>query len=287
MATLRVIRRKITSAKKIQQITRAMYMVSAAKLRRAQAEAEAARPYAAALDDVISRVILRSERKDHPLLAPRKENNAELLLMCSDRGLCGAFNDNLMRSASLFMEENKDTFASVSLVLLGKKAIDHYKRRPVKIAKAYNNPQKEVSFEKAKTIADELMTRFLAGGTDSVYLLYPMFHSPVVQKPTIINLLPIQPKAKIQLVGPDYIYEPSQATLLDLLLPYQIRMQVFHAMLETRASELGARMSAMDLATENSKDMIQNLTLKMNRARQESITKELLDIVTGTEALKK
>jgi F-type H+-transporting ATPase subunit gamma len=287
MATLRVIRRKISSAKKIQQITKAMYMVSAAKLRRAQQEAESTRPFATALDDIISRVLLRMEKKDHPLLAAREEKRAELIVMTSDRGLCGAFNDNLIRSANLFIEENKDTDESVSLYLVGKKAMDFYKKRPVKIDKQILNPQKDVSFEKGKNIADEIITKYLAGEMDSVYLLYPMFHSAVVQKPTIVNLLPIQPKAKVQVVGVDYEYEPDQTRLLDLLLPWLIRMQIFHAMLETRASELGARMSAMDLATQNSEEMISTLTLKMNRARQESITKELLDIVTGTEALKK
>ena len=287
MATLRVIRRKIGSAKKIQQITNAMYMVSAAKLRRAQQEAENARPYAAALDDVISRVLLRSEKKDHPMIVQREASSAELLIMTSDRGLCGAFNENKIRAGQLFIEENKEEYESIQLNLLGKKANDFYKKREVRIAKQNLNPQKEVGFDKAKNIANDIINRYLAGEMDSVYMLYPMFHSAVVQKPTIVPLLPVQPKTKMQLVGADYIYEPSSEKLLDMLLPFQIRMQVFHAMLETRASELGARMSAMDLATENSKEMIQSLTLKMNRARQESITKELLDIVTGTEALKK
>jgi len=287
MATLRVIRRKIGSAKKIQQITNAMYMVSAAKLRRAQQEAENARPYAAALDDVISRVLLRSEKKDHPMIVQREASSAELLIMTSDRGLCGAFNENIIRAGQLFIEENKEEYESIQLNLLGKKANDFYKKREVRIAKQNLNPQKEVGFDKAKNIANDIINRYLAGEMDSVYMLYPMFHSAVVQKPTIVPLLPVQPKTKMQLVGADYIYEPSSEKLLDMLLPFQIRMQVFHAMLETRASELGARMSAMDLATENSKEMIQSLTLKMNRARQESITKELLDIVTGTEALKK
>jgi F-type H+-transporting ATPase subunit gamma len=287
MATLRVIRRKISSAKKIQQITKAMYMVSAAKLRRAQQEAESTRPYASALDDIISRVLLRTEQKDHPLLKVREGKKAELLLMTSDRGLCGAFNDNLIRSAQLFINENKENVESVSLVLVGKKAIDFYKKKHLKISKQYLNPQKEVSFEKANLIANDIITRYLAGEMDSVHMCYPMFQSAVVQKPTTVKIMPIQPKANLQVVGVDYIYEPDPKTILDKLLPWLIRMQVFHAMLETRASELGARMSAMDLATQNSQEMIQTLTMKMNRARQESITKELLDIVTGTEALKK
>jgi len=287
MATLRVIRRKISSAKKIQQITKAMYMVSAAKLRRAQQEAESTRPYASALDDIISRVLLRTEQKDHPLLQVREGKRAELLLMTSDRGLCGAFNDNLIRSAQLFINENKESFESVSLVLVGKKAIDFYKKKDLKISKQYLNPQKEVSFEKANIIANDIIARYLAGEMDSVHMCYPMFQSAVVQKPTTVSIMPIQPSTHLQVAGVDYIYEPDPKTILDKLLPWLIKMQVFHAMLETRASELGARMSAMDLATQNSQEMIHSLTMKMNRARQESITKELLDIVTGTEALKK
>jgi len=287
MATLRKIRRQIQSVKNIQQITRAMYMVAAAKLRRAQQEMEATRPYARTLDEIISRVMIRSEKREHPLLQAREEKKAELVVFTSDRGMCGAFNNNLLRSAELFLEENRERFPEVSLTLAGKKGMDYYKKKPVKVSKQYLNPIREVGRDRAISIADELIRRFLAGEVDSISVLYSVFHSPLMQRPTIVELLPFRPRKQLQIVNVDYLYEPDPGTLLDQLLPWQIRMQVFQAMLENRTSELGARMSSMNLATQNAGDLIQNLTLKMNRARQESITKELLDIVTGAEALKK
>jgi len=287
MATLRAIRRQIQSVKNISQITRAMYMVSAAKLRKAQQAVEATRPYAKALDETIGKILIRTEKRDHPLLKLRPEKRARLIVFTSDRGLCGAFNDNLFRATETFIADNKNRLESISLVLVGRKAIDYFKKRPVQVQGNYLNPEREVSFEKAKSIADQIMANYLQEEMDSVYILYPLFHSPLVQRPTIISLLPFQPREKLQIVPVDYEYEPSAKTLLGELLPWQIRIQLFEAMLETRASEHGARMSAMDLATQNAGDMVQRLTLKMNRARQEAITKELLDIVTGTEALKR
>jgi len=287
MTSLRAIRRRIQSVKNIQQITRAMYMIAATKLRRAQQEVEATRPYAQALNETIHRLMLRIERKDHPLLVEREENKVELVLFTSDRGLCGAFNENLIRFAERFIREKTEQEKSVSLVLVGKKAIDYFKKRPVKISQQYLNPDREVSFEKARNIADEIIKRYLAEEMDAVYMLYSVFHSPLVQRPNLFPLLPFKPKEDLQLLKVEYKYEPDERTILEHLLPRQIRQQVFQAMLETRASELGARMSAMDLATQNAGEMIDRLTLQMNRARQEAITRELLDIITGAEAIKK
>ncbi len=288
MATLRKIRRQIQSVKNIQQITKAMYMVAAAKLRRAQEQMESSRPYSQTLDEIINRLLLRVQDREHPLLKEREVKKAELVVFTSDRGMCGAFNKNLIRSGELWLDENRDRFPEVAVNLVGKKAMDFFKKHPVKINRQILNPEREVSMDKAKTIADDLTQRFLAGEIDSASILYSVFHSPMVQRPTIVDLLPFAPrKTQLQLVRVDYIYEPEPAALLDLLLPWQIRTQVFQAMLETRTSELGARMSSMDMATQNAGELIENLTLKMNRARQESITKELLDIVTGAEALKK
>ncbi len=287
MATLRKIRRQIQSVKSIQQITRAMYMVAAAKLRRAQQEMEASRPYARTLDEVIGRVLVRTENREHPLLKQREGKKAELVVFTSDRGMCGGFNHSILRSAELFLEENREQFPEVSLTLVGKKGMDYYKNKPVKVSKHYLNPIREVSLDRAIVIADEMIQRFIAGEADSISILYSLFHSPVMQRPIIIDLLPFKPREKVQLVKVDYLYEPSEPELMNQLLPWQIRVQVYQAMLENRTSELGARMSSMDLATENAGELIQNLTLKMNRARQETITKELLDIVTGAEALKK
>ena len=287
MPSLRVIRKRIQSVKNIQQITRAMYMIAATKLRRAQQEVEASRPYAQALDETIHRLMLRIERKDHPLLVEREENKVELVLFTSDRGLCGAFNENLIRFAERFIREKIEQEKEISLVLVGKKAIDYFKKRPVKISQRYLNPDREVSFEKARNIADEIIKRYLAEEMDAVYMLYSVFHSPLIQRPNLFPLLPFKPKEELKLLRVEYKYEPDERTILEHLLPRQIRQQVFQAMLETRASELGARMSAMDLATQNAGEMIDRLTLQMNRARQEAITKELLDIITGAEAIKK
>jgi len=287
MPSLRVIRKRIQSVKNIQQITRAMYMIAATKLRRAQQEVEASRPYAQALNETIHRLMLRIERKDHPLLVEREENKVELVLFTSDRGLCGAFNENLIRVAERFIREKIEQEKEISLVLVGKKAIDYFKKRPVKISQRYLNPDREVSFEKARNIADEIIKRYLAEEMDAVYMLYSVFHSPLIQRPNLFPLLPFKPKEELKLLRVEYKYEPDERTILEHLLPRQIRQQIFQAMLETRASELGARMSAMDLATQNAGEMIDRLTLQMNRARQEAITKELLDIITGAEAIKK
>ncbi len=287
MSSLRAIRKRIQTVKNIQQITRAMYMIAATKLRRAQQEVEATRPYAQALDEIIHRLILRLERREHPLLVEREEKKAELVFFTSDRGLCGAFNENLIRFAERFLREKIEQEKEVSLVLVGRKAIDYFKKRPVKISQQYLNPDREVSFEKARNIADEIIKRYLAEEMDAVYMIYSVFHSPLVQRPTLFQLLPFKPKEELKLLTVEYKYEPDEKTILDHLLPRQIRQQVFQAMLETRASELGARMSAMDLATQNAGEMIDRLTLQMNRARQEAITKELLDIITGAEAIRK
>ena len=287
MSSLRAIRKRIQTVKNIQQITRAMYMIAATKLRRAQQEVEATRPYAQALDETIHRLILRLERREHPLLVEREEKKAELVFFTSDRGLCGAFNENLIRFAERFLREKIEQEKEVSLVLVGRKAIDYFKKRPVKISQQYLNPDREVSFEKARNIADEIIKRYLAEEMDAVYMIYSVFHSPLVQRPTLFQLLPFKPKEELKLLTVEYKYEPDEKTILDHLLPRQIRQQVFQAMLETRASELGARMSAMDLATQNAGEMIDRLTLQMNRARQEAITKELLDIITGAEAIRK
>lgn len=264
-------------------------MVSAAKLRKAQQEAEATRPYAQALSDLISRIRFRSEDFHHPLMKKRDIKRVELVLFTSDRGLCGSFNNNLIRSAEKFIEENKACYEEIYLTVVGKKARDYFRKHTIKPRKEYLNPEREVSFERAKLIANELIERYLSGAVDSVFLIYPFFKSPMVQIPKLVLLLPfdLPEKEPLRVVPVDYIYEPDAKTILDQLLPRQVRFQLYWALLETRASEHGARMSAMDLASTNAMDVISELTLKMNRARQESITKELLDIVTGAEALKK
>jgi F-type H+-transporting ATPase subunit gamma len=292
MATLRAIRRRIQSVRNIQQITRAMYMVSAAKLRRAQQEVESARPYAETLEELISNVLFRmrvsgEEGEAHPLLEEREVRRAEVLLFSSDRGLCGAFNTNLIRTAQDFIAENSGSIPEITLSLVGKKALDYFRRRKQAMRKTYLDWERNLSFELARQVADELIERYQSADLDAVYLIYSFFQSPIVQRPKTTRLLPFPRKEPtLELVPVDYIYEPSPDVLLNELLPRQARMQVFRALLETRASEHAARMNSMDQATNNCVEMIDQLTLKMNRARQESITKELLEIIVGAEALK-
>jgi F-type H+-transporting ATPase subunit gamma len=292
MATLQDIRRRIQTVKNIQQITKAMYMVAAAKLRRAQQDVEAARPYAGSMEELISNVLFRlrlsgEEEAKHPLLQEREVEKAELLLFTSDRGLCGSFNNNLFAAADKFISENQDKIPEIRLSVVGKKARDHFRKKK-ETRKAYLDWEKNVGFGLAKEIADELMEQYTSSGVDAVYLLYPVFISAMIQKPSTVRLLPFpEKKPGLELVPVDFIYEPSPDVLINELLPRQVRVQVFRALLETRASEHASRMTSMDQATNNAGDMIDSLTMKMNKVRQETITKELLDIVVGAEALKK
>jgi F-type H+-transporting ATPase subunit gamma len=290
MATLRTIRKRITSVKNTRQITKAMYMVSAAKLRRAQENAENGRPYSQALKATIADLVSRIEDKDHPLLQPRDQiKNVELLLITSDRGLCGGYNANLIRMAENFIKENQGKYEKIEVSVLGRKAQDYYKRRRRPVRKATTNLLRTVGFGLAAKLADELTERYVSGEVDAVFVVYSTFKSALNQKPTIVQLLPFQleetdePKAATMV---DYIYEPSAKEILAALLSRQVRAQLFSAMQEAVASELGARMTAMDSATSNASDMIDSLTLQFNRARQAAITKELMEIIGGAEALK-
>lgn len=288
MATLQAIRKRIGSVKSTEQITRAMYMVSAAKLRRSQENAEQARPYAQALSALIADLTARQEQKDHPLLTPRDRiKNVELLIVTSDRGLCGGYNANLIRAAQAFIRENREKYERIDVSTLGKKAADFFKRRKVAVRKTTQNLLRTASFDLAHTLADELTERYVAGEVDAVFLIYATFKSALVQRPTLVQLLPFELPEKEAGDMVDFIYEPSARELLDVLLPRQVRTQVYRAMLEAVASEHGARMTAMDSASSNAADMISRLTLHFNRVRQAAITKELMEIIGGAEALKK
>ena len=285
MATLRVIRKRIASVKNTEQITRAMYMVSAAKLRRAQMAAESSRPYAEALNASISDLAARVSG-DHPLLTSRPVKKAEIVVFTSDRGLCGGYNSNLLRTTERFIREQGSAFEQIDISVVGKRAGDYFKRRRRPVRKSTTNMLRTVSYDLAKGIADDLTARFLSGEVDAVYLVYAVFKSALTQTPSVVQLLPFSvPEAE---AGPqiDYIYEPSMREILDALLPKQVRNQVYRAMLESAASEHGARMTAMDSASTNAADMISRLTLQFNRVRQSAITKELMEIIGGAEALK-
>jgi F-type H+-transporting ATPase subunit gamma len=288
--SLRDIRNRIGSVKSTRQITKAMKMVAAAKLRRAQDAILKTRPYAQLLDQTLSRVAARAlaeESVTNPLLAPRETKTAEVVVLTSDRGLAGGFNSNIARRAQRFLTENGDRFEKITVSTIGKKGRDFFRARKVEIRKDFTGIHSDLRYEKAEAIAAEYTERYLAGEVDAVFLAYNEFKSAIAQKPVVVQLLPIEtPPAEANASGIDFKYEPSREALLAELLPRQIAMQVWRALLESAASEHGARMSAMESATKNAEEMIASLTLQYNRARQAYVTKELMEIVSGAEALK-
>lgn len=289
MASLRDIKRRITSIQSSQQITKAMKMVAAAKLRRAQEAIVSARPYAEKIGEVLSTVASRTEEVAHPLLQARPPKRVELVVMTSDRGLAGAFNSNITRLAQRFLRENANTYETIKVSTIGRKGRDFFRARGVETRKDYPGVFEALTFEKAQEIAKELVASFLEEELDAVFLLYNEFVSAMTQRPSLTRLLPIAPDDfGGEAVGPevDYLYEPSQAEVLDSLLPRHLEMQVWRALLESNASEHAARMVAMENATKNSGELIAKYTLQYNRARQAYITKELMEIVSGAEALK-
>jgi F-type H+-transporting ATPase subunit gamma len=288
--SLRDIRNRISSVKSTRQITKAMKMVAAAKLRRAQDAILKTRPYAQLLDQMLSRIAARAlaeETVAHPLLAPRVARTAEVVVLTSDRGLAGGFNSNIARRAQRFLTENGDRFSKTTVTTIGKKGRDFFRARRIEIRKDFTGIHSDLRYEKAEAIAAEFTERYLAGEVDAVFLAYNEFKSAISQKPVVVQLLPIEtPPEEANASGIDFKYEPSREALLAELLPRQIAMQVWRALLESAASEHGARMSAMESATKNAEEMIAALTLQYNRARQAYVTKELMEIVSGAEALK-
>ena len=286
MATLKAIRKRVASVQNIQQITKAMKMVSAARLRRAQEAALAARPYAEKLEAILQNLAAQSGEGSHPFLTPRPEAATTLVLITSDRGLCGGFNSSLVRAAEAFLKDHTDR--NVRLVLIGRRGYDHFKRRDVPIDEEHVNLFGRLSADLAHDIGRRAGDRFRAGETDSLYVLYARFRSALVQVPTIDKILPIvpaEPQAETTTPTLDYLYEPTPAELVANLLERYVDMLLYRAMLESVASEHGARMTAMDNATNNAVEMIDRLTLDMNRARQAGITRELLEIVATSESL--
>jgi F-type H+-transporting ATPase subunit gamma len=290
--SLRDIRNRITSVRSTRQITRAMKMVSAAKLRRAQDAILRTRPYAQLLDQMLSRVAARSgqdERHAHPLLVARPPRVVEVVVITSDRGLAGGFNSNIARRTQRFLVENAERFQKVLLSTIGRKGRDFFKARHLEIRKDYTGIHADLRYEKGEAIALEYTERFLSGELDAVFLCYNEFKSAISQKPVVVQLLPIEPHGGADggaAAGADFKFEPAREELLGELLPRHVAMQVWRALLESAASEHGARMSAMESATKNAEEMIGSLTLQYNRARQAYVTKELLEIVSGAEALK-
>ena len=283
MPSLIDIRRRIRSVKNMQQITKAMKMVSAARLRRAQDRAVASRPYAALLRKVLGNVAaaVSADEKvgQDPLLARRPERRILLVLLTADKGLAGAFNSNLIKGAQRFLSEHRD--AEVTLELIGRKGRDFFRKRGARIAGDTINLSKPV-FTDTLPIAQKAMQMFRAEEVDAVYLLYNEFKSVVSQKMTISRVLPAE--LPEQAAPVDYIYEDSPGEMLDVLLPKYVEMEFYRALLESAAAEHAARMTAMDSATSNAAEMIDKLTLYMNRVRQASITKEIIEVVSGAAA---
>ena len=305
MPSLRDIRNRIGSVKSTRQITKAMKMMSAAKLRRAQDAILKTRPYAQLLEQTLARVasrasedvkagmkgVMAGEYGVHPLLATRAEHRtAEVVVITSDRGLAGGFNSNIARRTQRFMTESADTYERFLLATIGRKGRDYFRARRIEVRKDYPGIHAALAYEKAEAIATEYTERYLAGEVDAVFLCYNEFKSAIAQKPVVVQLLPIVTEAGTAGAAAgaaiDFKYEPSRAELLKELLPRHVAMQVWRALLESAAAEHGARMSAMESATKNAEEMIASLTLQYNRARQAYVTKELMEIVSGAEALK-
>jgi len=286
MPSLQQIRRRISSVKNTQQITKAMKMVAAAKLRRAQERVVEARPYAQRMALLLQGLVGRVNRNLHPMLNRQEGNRLEVLLVTADRGLCGGFNANLIRKAAEVVRQKKAEGNEVSLNIVGRKGRDFYRRREIPIRKSTVGIFDRLGYEHAVELGADLIQAYDEGKFQEVHLIYNEFKSAMSQKVVVKQLLPIEPPTGEVSMGGGTLFEPSEEDILKILLPRYIEVQIFHSLLESSASEQGARMVAMDSATRNARDMISKLTLFFNKARQAAITKELLDIVGGAEALK-
>ena len=284
MPSLIDIRRRIRSVRNTQQITKAMKMVSAAKLRRAQDRVIASRPYAALLRKVLANLALAVSADDragsNPLLAHRPEERILLLLFTSDKGLAGAFNANLIKAGQKFIEEHRG--AELEIETIGRKGRDFFRKRGVRITAEHIGILNKPRFEDAAAIARKAIERFRACEIDAVYLLNNEFKSMVAQRLAVTRLLPVEIAQDAEVV--DYIFEQPPGEILESLLPRYVETEVYRSMLETAAAEHAARMMAMEAATSNASDMISTLTLHMNRVRQASITKEIIEVVSGAAA---
>ncbi len=281
MPALIDIRRRIRSVKSTQQITKAMKMVSAAKLRRAQEAMFAARPYARKMLEVLNDVAARASADAHPLLEARGHDKVLLVVITGDKGLCGAFNANIIRAATRFVEERRGQ--GVELAVVGRKVRDAMRRRGYKVRTERVGVFQPLRYTTARELAKELIEAFTSGAADEVYLVYNEFKSVIQQRIVVDRLLPIERQvlAPQQQAAVDYIYEPEPAGIFKSLLPRHVEVQVFKALLESQAAEHGARMTSMDAATNNAAEMIDGLTLYMNKVRQAAITKEIIEIVSG------
>ncbi len=288
MPSLKDIKKRIGTVKNTRQITKAMKMVSAAKLRRAQEAVVAARPYADKMLQVLSSLAARESTDGHPLLQERGKERALVVLLTGDRGLCGGFNANVSKAAERFIRSAGDGFDAYDLMIIGRKGKEFLKSRTgLNVFKVYENITGAVSYSTASLLGQEIVELYTEGKYDAVYLVYNAFGSAISQVVTVKKLLPIVPMTVEEgKHTPDYLYEPDRSEVLGQILPKHIEVQIFRALLESVASEHGARMSAMDSASKNATEMIGKLTLQYNRARQAAITKELMEIISGAETIK-
>jgi F-type H+-transporting ATPase subunit gamma len=280
MPALIDIRRRIRSVKNTQQITKAMKMVSAAKLRRAQEAMFAARPYARKMLEVLGSLAARARRDAHPLLQEREGPRRLLVVVTADKGLCGGFNANIIRAATRFLEGRRAD--ELQLELVGRKGRDFFKRRVWQVRAEHVGVFQALKYASARELAGELIKLYCEGGSDGVFLVYNEFKSVIQQRVVVEQLLPI-PRQELPERQPalDYLYEPDAASIFDSLLPKHVEIQVWRALLESSAAEHGARMTAMDAATNNAAEMIDRMTLYMNKVRQAGITKEIIEVVSG------
>jgi F-type H+-transporting ATPase subunit gamma len=284
MAKTQDIRRRIRSVRNTMQLTKAMKMVAASKLRRSQERMLKARPFAHATLRVLRSLAARADADLHPLLQSHGRSRLELVVMTGDKGLCGAFNAAILRLAESFAHE--EFHERIGITAVGKKARDYFRQRNYELSREYVDVFRQIDFETAKSIADELTRRYVEREIDVVYLVYNEFKSAIQAKPTVQRLLPIEPTAlEGDVPAGDYLYEPSPEQIFGAILPAYVRVLVFHAMLESAAAEHAARMAAMEAATNNAMELIDSLTLTLNRVRQASITTEIIEVVSGAEAL--
>ncbi|MDW7708960.1 MAG: ATP synthase F1 subunit gamma [Deferrisomatales bacterium] len=287
MPSLKDIKNRIESVKSTQQITKAMKMVSAAKFRKAEEAIVQNRPYSDKMLEVLSSLALRTEEQAHPLLERRDPKTVALVVFTSDRGLCGSFNGSILRSIERFFREKAGQYEGIRLYLVGRKAREFFRSKNVDVIGERAELSGKVSYDIAQEIGREVVDRYTNRELDLVYMVYNEFRSALTQQVVYDRLLPVEPlRVEPDTTTTEYLYEPSEEEMLNWVLPRYVDVRVFRALLESTASEHGARMTAMDSATNNASDMIDRLTLKYNRARQESITKELMDIVNGVESMR-
>ncbi len=291
MATLRDIQNRIKAVHNTQKITKAMKMVSAAKLKKVQGRMLDLRPYADKMNDVLKNLAKGADTEAHPLLAVRQRKTIEVVVVTSDRGLCGAFNTNILKAAQETINGYKNDGFEVSVSTVGKKSADYFRRRNVQTRSSWIDVSGNVSFLKAEEIANDIKESYMNGTVDEVVVVYNAFKTMVTQTVTVSKFLPLSPDegeqgASAEAESADFIYEPSTAAIFERLIPRNVDVQIYRALLESSAAEEGARMSAMENATQSCDEMVERLTLQYNKARQASITGELMDIVGGVEALK-